>query len=317
MAKIIDLDIQLPLLSLPPVIESIEVNGVEQPIVDKTVDITVPTSPEISNIVITPYSFTASASFDVDSDSENTVNKLITLDTYGDVKDIEYIMGRGHLQTEIKNLSGSSTYNSRIVSLSQGMTVAVSETYQFNTLEVPYEFYEFIGNNDSNSFINTLVKIEPNDKIEFVWLHSANSAVGIFGDEQYSMRTMSQSGVYNYWGGSQVSGAILLSRIFNAYHTFYMDKNIITIDGITQYTYSGGNVTGTGISLFKCNSTQPYSTVSRGKLQYFKVTGSDGTLKHNLVPAKNFVTNAYGVADRVTGDFWAGTGSFTVGQPID
>ncbi len=317
MAKIIDLDIVLPLLSQPPVIEKIEVNGIEQPIVDKTVDIAVPTSPEISNVVIAPDSFTASASFDVESDSENTVNQLITLDTYGDVRDIEYIIGRGHLQTEIKNLLASSTYNSRIVSLSQGMTVAVSENYQFNTLEAPYEYYEFISNNDAASFIDTLVKIEPDDKIEFVWLQSTNSAVGIFGDEYYSMRTMSQSGVNNYWGGSQVSGAVLLSRILNAYHTFYMDKSLTAIDGTAQYTYSGGNITGTGISLFRCNSAQAYSGISRGNLQYFKVTGSDGTIKHNLVPARNLTTNLYGVADRVTGEFWPGTGSFSVGQPID
>lgn len=314
--KIIDIDIAVPFISHPSVIERIKVNGIEQPIVDKTVDIAVPTSPEISNIVITPDSFTASVSLEVQSDSENTVNKLITVDTYGNVIDIEYIIGRGHLQTEIKNLSASSIYNIRIVSLSQGMTIAVSENYQFNTLEAPYEFYEFIGNNDNLSFIDTLVKIEPNDKIEFVWLQSTNSAVGIFGDEQYSMRTMSQSGVYNYWGGNQVSQAILLSRILNAYHTFYMDKNIITIDGNTQYAYSGGNVTGTGISLFKCNSTQAYSGVSLGNLQYFKVTGQDGTLKHNLVPARNLATNAIGVADRVTGEFWLGTGSFSLGQPI-
>ena len=96
------------------------------------------------------------------------------------------------------------------------------------------------------------------------------------------------------------------------------------------YSVNGNSATSTGTTpnlsyplfLFSVNTSgEPYSSVNRNlyaKLYKFKVTGADGTVKYNYVPAKRKSDNVVGMWDTVTQTFFtnAGSGNFIAGPVV-
>lgn len=217
MSKIIDIDIQLPVIvtkedapiksisvngEIQPIIDgnvdlsiddapvqSISVNGIEQPIVDGNVDIPITLDKTtVTNLQTTDITFnSATINFTVDSKDKNVDNEVIVKRSGG-----SELLGHYHLyeyginSIALTNLDYDTEYVWRVKAIADDMLPTITDFQTFKTEQRVYEPYKYLKTtvssmqNYGRQYIPTDIRIGKNSKviIKCTPLRDANSNSG-------------------------------------------------------------------------------------------------------------------------------------------